>query len=144
MAKTLSQSELIELLTRSVRQELMSELAPTFGKLAQAAGELQTILAGDGRRRRGRRPGSTAAEAPASRGPRRKGNAPRGALKATVMEILQKTGKPISLSDIVAQVMKTPDFKGRNEKSIYNKVNADLSKAPEVVRVEKGVYQLKK
>jgi hypothetical protein len=157
MAKVLDQRELIELLTRSVRAEIVRDLGPIISKIADAANEMQAALSG-GAPRRGRKPGAgrpgrkpgkaaakaVAAAAPAKPGKRRAGgNAPRGALKAAVMEILRKSSKPVALSAIVAAVMKTSDFKGRNEKSIYNKVNADLNKAPEVARVGKGVYALK-
>lgn len=153
MAKALDQGDLIELLTRSAKDDLLSALGPVVGKLSEAIAELQSILGeGSASKRRGRkpaaaRPGRKPAVVEAApkgkRGRRRAGNAPRGALKKAVMEILQKANKPLALSDIVEAVMKTEDFRGRNAKSIYNKVNADLSKAAEVQRVEKGVYALK-
>ena len=58
--------------------------------------------------------------------------------------ITNAKGAPMALKDIAAAVMKTEHFIGRNAKSVYNKMNSDLSKNAKVKKVGPGLYQLKK
>src|SRR5262245_25293874 len=118
-------------LTENIRAHFVRDIDVLVKKISESTRRLETLLSGKGngrrgrpagKKRRGRQPARLAVSSPVRRGRRRKGNAPRGALKASVMQILQNARGALSMKTIHAEVMKTPEFRGRNPKSVYNKL----------------------
>ncbi len=130
------------------RKEISDTLRPVLRKLSDALDELEALL-GDSEKapaktgkRRGRPPGSgkkAAAPKTTKRGAKR---TPRGALQSAIKDVLAKNGKPMKFSQIREGVLKNPQFKGRDPKTLYTMIVLAVKKMPEVNKTPAGTYAL--
>lgn len=144
-----SADTLLAEMASAIRSDFARTLHPILRKIADAAAELERALGGTAPRRRGRPPKNAAAviAAPTGRrrgrppGARRK-KAPRGALKAVILDVLKAAGTPLSLTGLRDGVIKHPLFSGRDPMTLYRQIVRDVQKIPKVRRGDDGRYGL--
>ena len=165
---TKSADALIAEVAASVRQELFSAIEPIARKITEAVAEMEKALSAvQGKatvaapvRRRGRRPGrpkavkavaepavkrtkktaKKAAGRPAKAAAGKR--SPRGALQNEIVAALQRASSPLTLTRLRDEVLKSSEFKGRDEKNIYTMISQTIKRVPNVERTGEG-YKLK-
>ena len=94
--------------------------------------------------RRGRPPKVVAAAQPAAKTTAKPGKrSARGAMQNDIRALLQKAGRPLSLTDLRNEIMKNAPFKGRNPNTVYTQIVQTIKRIPEIERTNDRKYRLR-
>lgn len=127
----------------AIRSELLGALQPIVDRLSKHVAELQRMLQkATGPRTKGRARGKKLQVRKNGRQAGKRG--PRGALQASIREILSAAFEPMSLTEIRDRVLKNRLFRGRNPRALYSQIIHTIQQSQEFEKNHKRLYSLKR